>query len=228
MASNNAVVWYASPVARRLQSNRRARVQRPTPQTLGHERRMIRLCQILCSLLCLVASVHAQVKSPVKIDLSTDRREFDDPDAPVTLFLKFTNVSTNEFAICPNRIECQNTVKTVVNKPGDKPVSIDTNWWLIPQHIADYYHGDKEQYVLLKPGESYTREENYFTGKDMRVKHLLGFAGDPWPPEDGIYILRIYFSGEACPVFNAPPAIADRLLKAKVISNEIEITLKRK
>ncbi len=189
---------------------------------------MIRPRQILCSLVCLVASVQAQGSSPVKLDLSANRRLFDDVDAPITLFLKFTNVSTNEVAICPNRIECQNTVKTVVNKPGSKPVSMSTNWWSIPQHIADYYHGDKEQYVVIKPGESYTLEENYFAGKDMRLKQLLGFAGDPWPPEDGKYIVRVYFSGETCPVFDAPPEIKDKLVKAKVVSNEIDNTLKRK
>lgn len=189
---------------------------------------MIRPCKILCLHLCLAASVQAQDTSPVTLDLSANRNAFDDADAPVTLLLKFTNVSTNEVAICPNRIECQNTVKTVVNKPGSKPVSIETNWWSIPSYIADYYHGDKEDYVVLKPGESYTLTENYFARKDRGVKHLLRFAGEPWPPEDGKYIVRVYFSGEACPIHDAPPQIKDKFVRAKVVSNEIDITLKRK
>jgi hypothetical protein len=47
-------VWYASPVARRLQGNRRARVRRPTPLTLGHEQmRILKLMILLGALVSL-------------------------------------------------------------------------------------------------------------------------------------------------------------------------------
>lgn len=82
--------------------------------------------------------------------------------------------------------------------------------------------------MTLAPGASYIHKEMYFTGKDHRLRNLLAFARGPWPPEDGDYIVRVNFWGAECPVFHAPPEVAQRLLKAKIASNPITLTLKRK
>ncbi len=178
--------------------------------------------------LCGLQVALADPVAPAKLVLSGDRLVFDDPEAPITLNVTFINTSSNAFVICTNRIDCQNSLLTVVTRPGVEPISIKTNWYSIPQHIADYFHGDAEGYVTVAPGTSYTHKEMYFTGKHHYLRHLLDFARGPWPPEDGDYIVRVYFWGAKCPVFDAPPDVAPHLLKAKLASNPITITLKRK
>jgi hypothetical protein len=109
---------------------------------------------------CALAG-ETNVAPKVIFRVATARATFATDDAPLHLVFTFLNIGTQAFVLCPNRIENQNTIKFMVKRsPSDFPTN-SLDWESIPSAIADYYHGDKEEYVTVAPGDCYVLKDSY-------------------------------------------------------------------
>jgi len=179
----------------------------------------------LVGLLSAAASGQGLVKAEVTMQFS--QTTFGKADAPLRIGFTFRNAGDVPFVLCPNRIDIHGAIKLIVVRSPDEFPKAPPEWNGMVSPMPDHFHGDAEKYVTVAPGKAHLLSSDFYAVTPRSFRSLL----DLLQPDEGhyghrgVYYVRAYFNGAECPVVDAPQDVARKLLRSRLESNTVKVTV---